>query len=166
MYNKLEVWKKIKGAEFDYLVSNKGRVKSIKFGKEKIITPSKVGAGYLALNICVEGKIKRKYIHRLVAEAFIPNPEKKPQVNHIDEVKTNNEVSNLEWLTSKENINHGTLSKRKSTKVFQLTKENVLVKKWDSIKEATKQGFTNSGIVRCCNNKIKSHKGFVWKYKI
>ena len=97
----MEIWKQIKGYENKYWISNKGRIKS----KNKVLSPYLNHYGYLAIGLYLKGA-KNKMISRLVAEAFIPNPENKPQVNHIDEVKTNNEASNLEWATSKENINH------------------------------------------------------------
>ena len=68
--------------------------------------------GYLVVKLCKNNIRSNKKIHRLVAQAFIPNPENKPQVNHIDEDKTNNMVSNLEWMTAKENTNHGTRNER------------------------------------------------------
>lgn len=111
-----EIWRDITGYEGIYQVSNLGRVKSlariIKRGKieqhrkQKILTPSLCRGGYLSAIISNEAISKRIKIHRLVAQAFIPNPDNKPQVNHINGVKTDNKMENLEWMTCKENIIH------------------------------------------------------------
>ena len=101
-----EVWKDIEGYEGLYQVSNKGRVKSFHFGKEKILKPYLRANGYLMLCLQVD-KIKAHFIiHRLVATAFIPNPVNLPVVNHIDGNKQNNCVENLEWTTYSENEKH------------------------------------------------------------
>ena len=112
-----EIWKDIIGYEGQYQVSNLGRVKSlprtrdtrysgIKWYKEKILKPKICTTKYLSVGLCVDSKYKWALIHRLVAQAFIDNPNRLPQVNHKDGVKSNNIVYNLEWCTSKENIKH------------------------------------------------------------
>lgn len=101
-------WKKIKGFE-NYEVSNEGEVRNVKNG---YILKQEDNGGYLRVTLYVNGKHTHKKIHRLVAEVFIPNPENKPQVNHIDEDKTNNCVENLEWASAKENSNYGTRTQR------------------------------------------------------
>ena len=112
-----EVWKDIKGMEGCYQISNKGRVKALErvvlrsvngniHIKEHIVKGSKDTKGYLQLDARVDGKRIVKLIHRLVAEAFIDNPNKYEQVNHKDGNKLNNDVSNLEWVTATENIRH------------------------------------------------------------
>lgn len=98
-----EIWRVI---FVDYLVSNLGRVKSLKNGKEKILSPFKASNGYLRVSLSIDGKQKNFAVHRLVAMAFIPNPKNKSQVNHIDGDKLNNCVENLEWVSSKENMRH------------------------------------------------------------
>jgi hypothetical protein len=114
-----EIWKDVKGYEGLYQVSNLGRVKSFregsKFGKQKeyILKPWLINSGYHVVMLYKEDRSKRKYqLHRLVAETFIPNPENLPCVNHKDENKINNEVSNLEWCTYSYNNNYGTARER------------------------------------------------------
>lgn len=101
-----EMWKDIPDYDGDYQESNFGRTKSFKNGKEKILKPYITPKGYLSVGLFKEAKGKKKYIHRLVAELFIPNPENKPQINHIDGCKLNNHFENLEYLTDKENLDH------------------------------------------------------------
>lgn len=118
-----ETWKDIKGYEGLYQVSNFGRLKTLHYkgsNKEKILKYGKSSNGYLLATLYKEKHKKVYKIHRLVAKAFISNPENKPQVNHIDGCKQNNNVLNLEWVTCKENIEHsfrtGLQGKYKSAK--------------------------------------------------
>lgn len=114
-----EIWKDIKGYEGLYQISNLGRVKCLpkiirnRKYKEIIKSPSLAGKGYYRLILCNNGKNKAFYIHRLVAQAFIPNPNNLPQVNHKDENILNNCVDNLEWCNNKQNINYGLHNFRK-----------------------------------------------------
>lgn len=107
----MEKWKPIKGFE-NYLVSDFGNVYSTKAKKKMRLV--KMKNGYMHINLSKHNKKHSFYVHRLVAEAFIPNPQELPQVNHKDENKENNNVSNLEWCSNKYNQNYGTLPQRKS----------------------------------------------------
>jgi len=103
-----EEWKAVAECNGEYYVSNHGRVKSLKFGKERILKPRMQGLGlkYPVVSLCFNGKIHQVKIHKLVALAFISNPENKKTVNHKDGDKSNNHIDNLEWLTQKENVQH------------------------------------------------------------
>lgn len=115
-----EIWKDVVGYEGLYQVSNLGRVKSLEridnlnhFRKGKILIQH-IYNGYLYVSLCKNGKIKMYRVHRLVAQAFIPNPNNLPQVNHKDENKTNNCVLNLEYCDARYNMNYGTAIERRS----------------------------------------------------
>ncbi len=101
-----EIWRDIADYGGKYQVSNFARVRSLYRGKTKLIKPDIIHTGYLRVTLYKDGKTKSHYVHVLVAQAFIPNPEGKRQVNHIDGDKNNNCVSNLEWVTPAENIHH------------------------------------------------------------
>lgn len=101
----MENWKPVEGYEGIYEVSDQGRVRNIKYGG-RLLSCVRVAHGYLAVHLYKNGCKKMHLVHRLVAMAFIPNPKNKPQVNHIDGVKQHNHISNLEWVTSQENLTH------------------------------------------------------------
>lgn len=110
-----EEWRDIKGYEGLYQVSNLGRVKSLNYKrtrKEWILKPNTINGGYLQIRL----NEKCYLVHRLVAEAFIPNPNNYPCINHKSEIKTQNNVENLEWCTHKYNANYGTVNERRSKK--------------------------------------------------
>ena len=149
-------------------MSNLGRVKSL---RRNIILKSKIERnGYERVILSTNNIRKGYYIHRLVANAFIPNPDNLSQVNHKDENKANNCISNLEWCTPKYNTNYGTGNKRRarsqSKKVIQFKPDGTFVKEWESIREIERNlGFDHSNISRCCRGKYACAYGYLWKYK-
>lgn len=155
-----EILKQIKDYP-DYAISNLGNVYSYKNGKVVKLSPKITKWGYLRIGIYKNGEYKDYYIHRLVAEAFIPNPLGLPQVNHIDEDKTNNRAENLEWCSAQYNIDYS-LSKQ----VEQYDLNGNLINTWKSTREIEKQlGYFHSRISDCCNRIYKTAYGFIWKYK-
>lgn len=155
-----EVWRPIEGFECLYEVSNLGRVKSFWFNKEKILKPNKTKWGYLYVVLCKDGRKKNYNVHRLVANAFLPNIDNLPEVNHIDEDKTNNRVDNLEWCDKTYNIRYS-----QSVEVNQFTKDGRFIRTWDCINEIQNQlGYNTGHICKCCKGKLKSAYGFIWRY--
>nr|UVX78837.1 MAG: zinc-binding loop region of homing endonuclease [Bacteriophage sp.] len=170
-----EIWKDISGYEGKYQVSNFGRIKN---SKGLILKTIKDKDSYLTINLYKNRKIKTFKIHRLVAEAFISNPNNYPCVNHKDENKENNCIENIEWCNHKYNSNYGTVIERRvkntdwkqiaekqSKTVLQFKKDGDFVKEWLSTQECGRNGFDSGAVSSCCNGKRKSHKGFIWKYK-
>ena len=164
-----EVWKDVPGYEGTYQVSNFGRVKrSFANGKENILQGKTDKDGYVLVVLSRFQKKKFARLHRLVAEAFIPNPDNKPQVNHKDRNKQNNMVSNIEWATASENTIHCCATGRGVRKVgvLQYTRDMVLVSAWDSIRTASKNlGINEHNISSCCRKRLGTAGGFVWRYK-
>ena len=163
-----EIWTKIKEYP-DYMISNMGRVKSVKFGREKILKTGYSRGGYIAIVLCKNGIQKTHRVHRLVATHFIPNPNNLPQVNHKDENPCNNCVDNLEWGDAKYNCNYGNRtskqSKALSIPIIQYDKKGNFIKKWESIREAgRKLGIFYQSINACLKGKVKTAGGFKWYY--
>lgn len=164
-----EEWRDIEEYEGLYQVSNLGRVKSLKFGKEKILKFGKHKKGYLLVCLCKDGKQKMFQVHRLVAIAFIPNPNNYQEVNHKDENKENNCVENLEWCTREYNVNYGTRTEKcveKSSKeIIQLDLQGKEVARFPSVQEVQRQfGFSQGNISSCCNGKLKTAYKYKWIY--
>ena len=188
----LEIWRT---AVYDneiyeglYKVSNWGKILSLNYrntGKPDLMTPGKRKDGYFQVQLRKNGERKTCFVHRLVAQTFLPNPENLPEVNHIDENKTNNfvflnedgtvnkEKSNLEWKNHKENSNHGTRNERiakantngkLSKRVLQLSLDGELIKEWESTNECGRNGFNKGNVAACCNGKLPQYKGFKWCY--
>lgn len=172
-----EVWKDIDGYDGKYLVSNLGRIKN-RNGLIMHQKPSK--DGYIRILLFNNGKYKAEYPHILVAKAFLPKPEEKLEVNHIDANKSNNTLQNLEWVTRRQNHFHAVSlglkpenpTKGKSYKenpcvkpVYQYDRKGNFIKKWDSRREAA--AFYNcdpNSISRAMNGERESCKGYVWKH--
>ena len=179
--DKEEIWKPVKDYEGLYEVSDLGRVRSLdriviqdcKWGSEcnhiyngKILKP-RYHNGYVNVRLNKNGKPKTRNIHRIVAEAFIPNPENKKTINHKDGNKSNNKVDNLEWATDSEQQLHAYkmgLKKGRKKKIIQYDIEGNFIKEWESIKEAQRK-LKISNIYKCCNGSTKTCGGYVWKYK-
>lgn len=169
-----EIWKDIKGYENKYQISNYGRVKSLlnvcwynEKKREKILT-IKTTSHYPHIRLMNKGIGKNYLIHRLVAEAFIPNPKKLPQVNHKDENKCNNCVDNLEWCTNKYNVNYGKRKKivkeKLSIKIEQYDLTYNLIKVWGTMNDAIRYYNNNRHICDVCKGKRKTASGYIWKY--
>ena len=170
-----EIWKDIPNYE-GYQVSNLGRVKSLERIdargyrlKEKILKPKLVRGYY---QVCLfKQAIKKKYlVHRLVWSAFNGSIPEGLQVNHINEIKSDNRLENLNLMTPKENTNWGTRNarsaKNRSKVVLQFTLDNILVKEYASTHQVERElGFAHANISACCNGKYKQMYGYIWKYK-
>ncbi len=188
-----EVWKVVPGFDL-YEVSNTGRVRSkdritqngsgsfVKKGR--ILKPQDNGTKHLKVELKQDGRRKKEYVHRLVAEAFIPNPDNKPCVNHIDNDPTNNDVNNLEWCTHQENMNWmysqnrakrtpewiQNLHKAQEQTYTAVVGENIQTGEkiyFSKLNDVKKAGFQPSCVCNCCkgNRGIKQHKGYRWKYE-
>ncbi len=169
----MEVWKDIPGYEGRYQVSSLGNVKSLNYGRtgrERMIKPALTAYGYWRCALRnSEKRTKMCHVHRLVAETFIPNPAHKRDVNHINGIKTDNRVENLEWNTQQENIAHAVrmgIRKHYTITLRQYDLQGTLLKEWESAVEAEKATGINQGNIRnCCRGKRPSAGGYIWKYK-
>lgn len=168
----MEEWLNIYGYP-DYQVSNTGKVKSLKYGKERILKQGTNEYGYHMVQLFRDGKYKNMKVHRLVAEAFIPNPYNLPFINHKDENPSNNNITNLEWCTQLYNINYGTHNKRMAktkTGIYntKISKAVICIETgvvYPSLADAQRQlGFSKSNICACCNRKRKSAYKFHWDW--
>ena len=184
--NASEVWRDVVGYEGLYKVSNKGNIYSVERidsrGRKcggRTLRPSYDQMGYSKVVLYMNGIRKHKRIHRLVAEAFLPNPNNYPEINHRDEVKANNHVENLEWCTREYNVNHGKrtekVSQKLSKKVKAVNVESGEVLIFSSVMEARNKGYSGS-VSSACKGNYKSgttgkligdgrtYKGHRWYY--
>ena len=166
----MEEWKDVKGYEGYYQVSNMGSVKSlertVRNGRGYKIIPEKIlegydnGNGYLYVKLCKEGKRNQYRINRLVAQAFLENPNSLPEVNHKDKNPKNNCVDNLEWCTRQYNVEYS-----KAKAVIGINKVSGLIMEFPSTREAERQtGISNKNICACLKGRRKSAKGYTWHY--
>ena len=181
MKEAIEIWKDIPNYE-GYQVSNLGRVKSLERldarghkRKEKLLKPLISSIGYYLVGLCKNSKVRFYLVHRLVWEAFNGQIPENMQVNHINEIKSDNRLKNLNLMTPKENTNYGTGIERSTKKringkcsksVLQFTLDNILVKEYPSINQAERElGFAHTNISACCKGKYKTAYNYKWKYK-
>lgn len=159
-------WKTV--IEYDhYEVNQFGEIRHKK--RQHILKPRKNKGGYLYVNFNINGHRSNFAVHRIVANAFIPNPNHKPEVNHKDGNKENNCVNNLEWVNSSENkiyfINNTKEPLKQSKGVEQWTKDGELLKTFNSVSEAAKEmNCVVSAISNCCLGRSKTSMGYVWKF--
>lgn len=179
----------VKGYEDFYSIDEFGNVYS--FRSKKFLKPTKGNNGYYTIELNVKGKAKRLLVHRLVAQAYLPNPFNLPQVNHKDENKENNHISNLEWCTAKYNMTYGNAPRaRKESRAWYTKTEEIkqiaqkngkrvskpvlkidgfgnVLDVYDSAKQAaTKNNVNHSHVCECCLGKrYKTVGGYIWKYK-
>jgi hypothetical protein len=178
-----EVWRDVIGYEGLYQVSNLGRVKSLdrmvswrgveRPLKGKILEPNMI-YGYCNVRLYSNGMAKNKKVHRLVAQAFIPNQENKPTVNHKFGVTNDNRVEMLEWATRKEQVDHSyRVLNRKgvrggdhylSKKCYQYSLDGKLVNEYPSVADAMRENNMNHCIYDCLLQHQKTAYGFIWKY--
>lgn len=178
-----EIFKPIDEFNGKYLISNLGRVKSLNYiypGNIGFLKPINHHGGYQVVHLSKDGKVYNRMIHTLVARAFLSQPEGKPIVNHIDGNKHNNVVSNLEWVTYKENSQHAqkiglrdphanNIPKGKdnvhSKPILQFTKDGDLVKRWECMSDAAREYKCNPClIVNNAAGRTKTARGYVWMY--
>lgn len=181
-----ENWKPVVGYEALYEVSNLGNIRNtaywtryhkiFKRKEPREVKQETTYDGYKRVHLSNKGELKGHAVHRLVAFAFIPNPNNLPQINHIDENPANNNVSNLQWCTGKENCNHGlhrqrivefqTNNPKRSVPVLQYDMKGNFIKEFPSTKEVERQlGIRSEQISRVCKGKNHHAGGFKWKYK-
>lgn len=165
----MECWKDIDGYDGNYKISDHGRVMSYKQKIPRIMKMQDDGHGYQRLRLRKNGNYHYCYIHRLVADAFVPNKSGYNVVNHKDENPKNNHFTNLEWCDNQYNLNYGTSRYRaiKNTmkQVVQYDSKHNFIQKWDSIIQASETlKIDNSSITKNCKKRVKSAGGFIWEY--
>ena len=160
-------WRHIKGFEDRYLVSDIGQVWSLL--RHRVLKPTIDKYGYEKVGLSDGRKVHTRTVHRLVAQAFIPNPNNLPTVNHINENKTDNRSVNLEWSSIADNDNHGTRNKRMAETKCRLPVEQIFpdgtIVRYKGAKDAfRKTGINRCDIALCCKNIRKTAGGYKWRY--
>jgi len=159
-----EVWKDIPNYEGIYKISNLGRIMN---SKNRILTTKTTG-NYNHIILCKNGSRKNFTIHKLVAMAFIPNPNNYSCINHINENSRDNRVDNLEWCTQTYNINYGARTKKviekQSIKISQYDLDGNYIRDWNCINDAIRE-YNNYHIVNVLKGNRKKASGYIWKYK-
>lgn len=175
-----ETWKAIKGYEGLYEVSSTGKVRTLPHKTNGVSVPGVElkanmykGHRYIRLRLYKNGVSKDYMLHRLVAQAFVPNPYNKPYINHIDGNRENNSASNLEWCTQAENNRHAIILginsiepmlKKTRKRVQQIGADGTVIKEWESMTEAASAlNLQVSNISHCCKGRIKSTGGYKWR---
>ena len=157
--------KDIKGYEGLYGITTEGKVWSYK--SKMFLKPWVSRNGYFMVNLHKDKKIKHCYIHRLVAMAYIPNPENLPQINHRDENKANNCLQNLEWCDASYNLNYGThnekVSNSRKKPILQYDLDGNFIREWECAADVGKEVQAN--IVNCLKGRCKTAYNYIWKYK-
>ena len=153
--------KDIKNYEGLYAVTSCGKVWSYK--RKRFLKPKANKYGYLFVSLWKDNELKNFYVHRLVAEAYIPNPENLPQINHKDENKANNCLQNLEWCDAKYNANYGTRNEKFKKPILQFTLDGELIREWPSATDVGREVRCN--IKECLRGRSKSAYGYIWRYK-
>ena len=174
-----------------YQVSNLGRILSLNYrntGKADLMTPVENTDGYQIVTLCKNGEYKMCYVHRLVAQTFLPNPENKPCINHKiegekgkkinmvffnEDASVDEERTTIDWVTPKEKSSYATRNERisktmtngkLSKRVIQLSLSGDFIKEWPSTRECGRNGFRHSVVAACCRGEISHYKGFRWMY--
>ncbi len=157
-------WYDIKGYEGLYQINKLGEIKTLR--SNKIMKYGYTMKGYKQVGLYKNKKCKHLYVHRLVAETFISNPNNLPLVNHKDENKQNNCINNLEWCTNQYNLKYGNTQKNKKRKVLQYDLYGNFIKEWECIIDIEKiLKISNSNICKVCNGKRNKAGGYIWRYK-
>ena len=173
-----KLWHSVRGYEGLYQVSNFGEIKSLSrwkhlpngkytVSKEKLLSPAQIGKdGYKFVYLTVDGRSKRFYVHRIVAEAFLPNPNRLPFVNHLNGIKFDNRPENLEWCSRSENTKHAArvLGVGNTRKIAQYDKRGNYIRTWANAYQVQEElGINHGNINSCVNKHRKTAGGYRWE---